>query len=263
MSSTKQHRPHIRVNLPRELDIPELQSRIAAIRPRKGEGYRNYTVHAAPSIHSAIKKNDADKLMADLSDRQHPDVALPSSRLTPLNRALAYGKDRKTITYLLVLAGANLETRSEDGLKPLMQAVEQELDYYTIKLKCELGAKVNAKGVKPGKRGNTALHISARIGSPDKVVMALIAHGADVNLKSDKTSQSSLFYAAKNGHTIIARKLLDYGCDVDAQRSEGDTSLYAALDHGPASLEMVKSYVIGESMCCKALKLYALGLCSP
>ncbi|CAM1510523.1 Fc.00g008580.m01.CDS01 [Cosmosporella sp. VM-42] len=240
INSTKQGRPHIRISLPRELDIPELQSRIASIRPRKGEGYRKYSVYAAQAIHSAIENNNAKKLMADLSDRRHPDMILPGSNLTPLNRALSYGKDRKTIIYLLILAGAHLEARSETNLTPLMQAIDQKLDYYTIKLMCELGANANAKSTAPNRKGNTALHCAARIGPPDKVIMALIAHGADVNLKSDTTGRSALFYAVEKGHVRIARKLLDYGCDVDSDLPEGDTPLLAALDRGASSLELVK-----------------------
>ena len=86
------------------------------------------------------------------------------------------------------------------------------------------GADVNVKdGI-----GFTALFGAARSGHIETVKL-LLAKGADPNVKLPTSGTTALMYAALNGHNDIVVALLDKGADVNAKNKRGITSLmYAA-----------------------------------
>lgn len=85
------------------------------------------------------------------------------------------------------------------------------------------GANVNTRD----NNGVTALMAAAKNGEKE-IVQALIKTGADVNAKNN-FGGSALMSAAARGHTEIVRALLAAGADPNAQDNRGGTALSAAL----------------------------------
>ncbi|MBW8056904.1 MAG: ankyrin repeat domain-containing protein [candidate division NC10 bacterium] len=84
------------------------------------------------------------------------------------------------------------------------------------------------------KEGATDLIVAADRGDIEKV-KALLAHGADVNARTDQ-GRAALMFAAIAGHTEVARLLLAHGADVNAKGIWGETALWCAAAFGSPSL---------------------------
>jgi ankyrin repeat protein len=63
-----------------------------------------------------------------------------------------------------------------------------------------------------------------------KVVRALIANGADVNLGVTRTSHTPLMVAAENRRTVVISDLIRAGANVNAVDNTGSTALHNAVD---------------------------------
>jgi ankyrin repeat protein len=86
--------------------------------------------------------------------------------------------------------------------------------------------------------GWTPLHLACFFGHP-KLAETLIAHGAEVNARSDNKMQNNPLHAAAGGRSQDAvRVLLEHGADVNARQEGGWTALHAASQNGDA--EMVR-----------------------
>ncbi|HUU34035.1 MAG TPA: ankyrin repeat domain-containing protein [Vicinamibacterales bacterium] len=77
--------------------------------------------------------------------------------------------------------------------------------------------------------GLSALHFAARQGAA-AAARALIAHGADVNLRSPGDATTPLLIATLNGHFDLARYMLDHGADPNLVSRAGAGALYATLN---------------------------------
>ncbi len=77
--------------------------------------------------------------------------------------------------------------------------------------------------------GLSALHFAARQGST-AAAHALIARGADVNLRSPGDATTPLLMATLNGHLDLAKYLLDHGADPNLASRAGAAPLYATLN---------------------------------
>lgn len=68
--------------------------------------------------------------------------------------------------------------------------------------------------------------------------LLLLEHGADPNAKNSchDTWTTSLQQAARSGFQDMAQLLIDYGADVDAAMSDGETALHLAAKHGHLSV---------------------------
>ena len=109
-------------------------------------------------------------------------------------------------TRLLLSRGADLTAESKNPLnnQPLNAAVagpNAETRTACVRLLLEAGADANSRQA----RGNTPLHTSAHLGDAASVE-ALLAHGADVGLRSDD-GKSAADYARDGGHEELARRL--------------------------------------------------------
>ena len=69
------------------------------------------------------------------------------------------------------------------------------------------------------------------MGDASKVVEALIAAGADVNVRS-KDQSTPLHSAAKRGRTWAVLALIAAGADTGARDADGRTALDYAVDRG-------------------------------
>jgi Ankyrin repeats (3 copies) len=79
----------------------------------------------------------------------------------------------------------------------------------------------------------TPLHVAAEAGST-KAVIALIKHGADLELQTKFHSSRAIHYAAFGGHVDVCRLLLDADADVDSRTDDLRTPLYQASFRGHA-----------------------------
>ena len=159
-------------------------------------------------------------------------------------------------------AGADIETKDENGRSPLLRAsVSGELN--VVKMLVEAGADV----LVTGNKGRTCLLLAAFFGHTETVrylvgleglqgvklnhkcdgdssalldavhenhadvVKVLIDAGADIETR-DKHSRTPLMYACKNGSQPIVKMLVAAGAEVRATTSKGATSLILAAYHG-------------------------------
>ena len=159
---------------------------------------------------------------------------------------IAAGNDAHDVVGLLIDRGADVWTRSDQGLAPVDYAISKNArnaaklllnssthltllhvaaadnDHEQVKLLLEFGADVNAKN----KDGWTPLHDAA---APNAVRVAqlLISHGADVNARG-KNGRTPLHQAARGYAAEAARLLIDRGADVNATNKNGWTPLHDA-----------------------------------
>ncbi len=109
-------------------------------------------------------------------------------------------------------------------------------------------------------KGHMPLHIAAILGEFEIFNDLLLFGNADINAKTAVVNCSLLHtipfgytYKPKeipkgsltDGHLKIARFLLDYGCDIDARTSLGDTALFLASEYG--AVEFVEFLIINKA----------------
>ena len=82
-------------------------------------------------------------------------------------------------------------------------------------------------------RGDTALMGVAHRGD-ERVVDALLAHGANTNVADMRRGYTPLRLAGENGHLAILIKLIEHGAKLDTVDSLGDTALIRASLRGHA-----------------------------
>jgi len=82
---------------------------------------------------------------------------------------------------------------------------------------------------------NTALIYASREGQIEMVKMLLEEEGADVNARN-RYDNTPLMIAIRNGHTEIARMLIDRGADVNIKSNDGKTALLWASLRGQTEI---------------------------
>jgi ankyrin repeat protein len=85
----------------------------------------------------------------------------------------------------------------------------------------------------PGRGEHTPLYCVANECGSERgaeVVHSLVRAGADVNACGGVTRSTALHMAARRGHVLIARALLDSGALVNARDRKGDTALQRAIN---------------------------------
>ena len=133
---------------------------------------------------------------------------------TPLMDAV--GRGNLDLVKVLLDAGADPQRTAEEGLTAFDLAVrnrEREI------------VKLLEKHVAPSKRSLLAA-VEAR---DVRMVEKLIAQGVPVNFCDEEFSYSPLSWAAQNGSTRIARRLIEAGADVEARDWMDQTPLWTAV----------------------------------
>jgi ankyrin repeat protein len=157
---------------------------------------------------------------------------------TALALAIANGGERSSsIANQLLEAGAAVDTRTGDGLTPLMLVAQHIGDETIVTALLDHGADPNVRDA----NGLTVLHyvLGHRFDDPE-TVRTLIAHGAKVNVHSDTDGVTPLHQAAANGHVKSMQLLLAAGADIHARDAHGRTPLMTAASEGePEALRLL------------------------
>ena len=125
----------------------------------------------------------------------------------------------------LLNAGAEIDSRSVEGVTPLMYAVQNE-HLTTCKILLLNGANPNLfpdNGIPP-------LIAAVKTGNLD-VTELLIRNDADVNIQ-DNEGITPLMYAASFDLPVMSDMLLYYDADIDTTDFEGNTALMVASYYG-------------------------------
>lgn len=196
-----------------------------------------------PALHWSVRYDDLQSTRLLLDAGADPNI---SNRygVTPLGLAIANAN--AAMVDVLLAAGANPDTREHNGQTALMSAADVG-NFESVMLLVEAGAQVSAQD--PA-YGQTALMFAARAGHAP-IVDFLLRQGADPDAATDigatprwtrPNSQrgfgfgigiirggtpadrgrrepipggmTPLLYAARSGHTEVARLLLDAGADI-------------------------------------------------
>jgi len=112
-----------------------------------------------------------------------------------------------------------------DKLKDVLAKYQTHPEFLGIEL---------TRADQPGAMDDTALHIAARKGELDDI-MVLVKSGADVNLKGD-LGHTPLHYAAMSAQVAAVKRLLDLGADTSLKNEFSETPLQVAEVGGHAEI---------------------------
>lgn len=133
--------------------------------------------------------------------------------------------DISTVTSALEKDIALVKAQDDNGFTPLMWAAHKG-HFDIVKLLVISGActtDIHAD------TGSAVIHFAAEGGNTD-ILKFLIQKNADVHQLNVIDKQSVLHYAILAGKTTMLTTLIDdYGCDINAQNTEGDTPAHIAV----------------------------------
>ncbi|KAI1641979.1 ankyrin repeat-containing domain protein [Daldinia loculata] len=228
----------------RQLDVRSLLTKYRPKSLRSRENYYSLT----RMLHHAITECDHSAVHRCLLANTTPDTPLEESGVVPIHRALnqieaSLVSENKTATrasnsivMALLIAGASLKVRDENGRTPLIRAAMNEMPDSIISLMLEFGASVQTKD----RQRNTALHYAAvkapseEMGNID-TIRVLLAYGADQSLRN-KRGRTPLHEAVLFECFDRAQELLDYGADLEITDNNGWTPLLCAVTKGNSAL---------------------------
>jgi len=128
----------------------------------------------------------------------------------------------KVFKLLLDTPGVDIEAKSHNGDDALMIA-SYEGNLPAVQALLAKGAHVNRPGW-------TALHYAAAAGADD-IVKLLIAHHANLDARSPNKT-TPMMMAARGGHIMIVKTLLDAGADATLKNALGLNAIDFAQRHG-------------------------------
>ena len=143
---------------------------------------------------------------------------------TPLHTACENGQTQ--IASLLILLGAEVDSRNKDGVTPLHLACKFG-HKETAELLLRRGSKVDT----PDTAGVTPLHWARQRG--DTATAGLLTeHSADVNAERNSDGSTPLHLACESGHKDVAALLIERGAAIDNTNKAGFTPLHFACSSG-------------------------------
>ncbi len=156
----------------------------------------------------AVQHNKSELARALLSD--HAEVnATQGDGTTALDWAVHRGDS--DLVDRLVRSGANVNASTDLGVTPLYLAC-MNADGAMVEKLLHAGANANSALT----TGESALMTCARTGNP-KAVLALVSHGADVNVTEKMHHQTALMWAISEQHPDAARILIEHAADIHAR----------------------------------------------
>jgi ankyrin repeat protein len=168
----------------------------------------------------AVKVDDPGTIKALLQRGLDPNLIEPERGDSGLILALR-NNSMKVFNLLLNANGVNLDTKARNGDTALMVA-------------CYAGNKpaveaLLAKGAEVNKPGWTALHYAAAIGNND-IVQLLLDKSAYIDAESPNKT-TPIMMAARGGHIMTVKLLLDEGADATLKNNLGMTAIDFAREH--------------------------------
>ncbi|XP_057580241.1 histone-lysine N-methyltransferase EHMT1 isoform X3 [Hippopotamus amphibius kiboko] len=176
-------------------------------------------------LYFSARQGELQKVLLMLVDGIDPNFKMEhQNRRSPLHAAAEAG--HVDVCHMLIQAGANIDTCSEDQRTPLMEAAENNhLD--AVKYLIKAGALVDPKDAE----GSTCLHLAAKKGHYD-VVQYLLANGQmDVNCQDDG-GWTPMIWATEYKHVDLVKLLLSKGSDINIRDNEENICLHWAAFSG-------------------------------
>uniref|UniRef100_A0A8C2V7Y6 [histone H3]-lysine(9) N-methyltransferase n=1 Tax=Chinchilla lanigera TaxID=34839 RepID=A0A8C2V7Y6_CHILA len=176
-------------------------------------------------LYFSARQGELQKVLLMLVDGIDPNFKMEhQNKRSPLHAAAEAG--HVDICHMLVQAGANIDTCSEDQRTPLMEAAENNhLD--AVKYLIKAGAQVDPKDAE----GSTCLHLAAKKGHYD-VVQYLLSNGQmDVNCQDDG-GWTPMIWATEYKHVELVKLLLSKGSDINIRDNEENICLHWAAFSG-------------------------------
>ncbi|NXF10162.1 EHMT1 methyltransferase, partial [Smithornis capensis] len=176
-------------------------------------------------LYFSARQGELQKVLMMLVDGIDPNFKMEhQSKRTPLHAAAESG--HVDICHMLIQAGANIDTCSEDQRTPLMEAAENN-HLETVKYLIKAGALVDPKDAE----GSTCLHLAAKKGHYD-VVQYLLSNGKmDVNCQDDG-GWTPMIWATEYKHIELVKLLLAKGSDINIRDNEENICLHWAAFSG-------------------------------
>ena len=156
-----------------------------------------------------------------------------SQNVTALHCAAKKGHTK--VVRVLIDAGADIDTRNDDGRSPL-HCASTSGSLEVVKMLVEAGAGVDVTD----DCVRTCLIFAAYYGHTETVRYLVGLPEVDVN-HCDSQNETALHYAAKKGHAEVVQVLIDAGADIDTRNNDGHSPLHCASTSG--ALEVVKVLV--------------------
>lgn len=179
--------------------------------------------------------SQTDSITASLPDSSH---VIDTSDYIPgdihFNLILAADKGYDQEVLRLLSEGAYINTRTDDGVTPLMYAVEKQ-HAQVVKILLANGANPNLIDF----NGTPAI-IPAVIHGNIEICEWLIRKGADINKRND-LDRTPLMYAVFYNDVLLTDMLIYYGADVNLTDNEGNTALNIAACYGYTEIVKILS----------------------
>lgn len=169
----------------------------------------------------AVKFDDARTVGALLARGFDPNTIEPERGDTGLILALRE-HSMKVFDLLLKARGTDLDAHAYNGDTALMIASYQG--------NLQAVRALLAKGVQVNRPGWTALHYAAAAGADD-IVRLLLDHSAAIDAASPNKT-TPIMMAARGGHIMTVKLLLDAGADATLKNALGMTAIDFAKAHG-------------------------------
>ena len=120
-----------------------------------------------------------------------------------------------------IKAGANVNSKDENGRTPLMAACEYESSHEVIQLLMSFKAIVNDTDNK----GYTAVMYAAKYDPYPRVIAEMVKLGADVNIKANDGT-TALMLACENTKSVqVVSELIKAGANINAKDKDGHTAM--------------------------------------
>ncbi|XP_055988880.1 histone-lysine N-methyltransferase EHMT1 isoform X6 [Sorex fumeus] len=176
-------------------------------------------------LYFSARQGELQKVLLMLVDGIDPNFKMEhQNKRSPLHAAAEAG--HVDICHMLIQAGANIDTCSEDQRTPLMEAAENN-HLEAVKYLIKAGALVDPKDAE----GSTCLHLAAKKGHYD-VVQYLLSNGQmDVNCQDDG-GWTPMIWATEYKHVDLVKLLLAKGSDINIRDNEENICLHWAAFSG-------------------------------
>ncbi|XP_046784954.1 histone-lysine N-methyltransferase EHMT1 isoform X8 [Gallus gallus] len=176
-------------------------------------------------LYFSARQGELQKVLLMLVDGIDPNFKMEhQSKRTPLHAAAESG--HVDICHMLIQAGANIDSCSEDQRTPLMEAAENN-HLETVKYLIKAGALVDPKDAE----GSTCLHLAAKKGHYDVVQYLLSIGKMDVNCQDDG-GWTPMIWATEYKHIELVKLLLAKGSDINIRDNEENICLHWAAFSG-------------------------------